>query len=490
MSRSRPTVIDFFSGAGGLSLGFRAAGCHILAAVEANPEAGRSFAENFARLQPEARPEVFSGPDGDLEQPDLLERVDKRVGKPDIVVGGPPCQGFSRIGRAKLASLIGGAPDGPKRKEDLEKQNRLYHRFLEATRLWQPRAVVMENVPGMLSIADRNLWADAAGEVASYGYRVGYAVLNAAWYGVPQFRERLFFIGIRVDLDTSPVMPLPTHRAEVPSGYLKPLRMDEWEPELPFVQHFELPVDLDHGTRSTTTVYEALDDLPALQDHLEPGSEPRRGDFRRKLEYRREPHSPYARLMRRWPGFPETDSVFDHVIRRTPRDYEIFRRMRPGDRYPEALDIARDRLQQALASWPAGSPRPEPDTPEYEDLLTKLVPPYPESIFVDKWRKLIPDQPSRTVPAHLAKDTYSHIHYDSDQARTISIREAARLQSFPDAFQFIGNMGDCYRQIGNAVPPLMAWAIAYTLIKSLGLVGHAAPWEAVPIARVRSSRIG
>jgi DNA (cytosine-5)-methyltransferase 1 len=89
-------------------------------------------------------------------------------------------------------------------------------------------------------------------------------------------------------------------------------------------------------------------------------------------------------------------------------------------------------------------------------------------MFLDKWRKLMADQPSWTVPAHLSKDTYSHIHHDSDQARMISVREAARLQSFPDQFRFQGNMGDCYRQIGNAVPPLLAWSIASTLLHLLG----------------------
>jgi DNA (cytosine-5)-methyltransferase 1 len=91
--------------------------------------------------------------------------------------------------------------------------------------------------------------------------------------------------------------------------------------------------------------------------------------------------------------------------------------------------------------------------------------------FIDKWRKLIPDQPSWTIPAHLARDSYSHIHHDSSQARMVSVREAARLQSFPDAFEFSGNMGDCFRQIGNAVPPLLAWAVAASV---MGLLGHRA----------------
>ena len=105
------------------------------------------------------------------------------------------------------------------------------------------------------------------------------------------------------------------------------------------------------------------------------------------------------------------------------------------------------------------------------------MPPYPEEIFVDKWRKLVPDQPSWTVPAHLSKDAYSHIHYDSDQARAISIREAARLQSFPDAFVFSGNMGERFRQVGNAVPPLLAWAVACSVLESLGYEAKRPEWH-------------
>src|SRR5262249_55491082 len=98
-----------------------------------------------------------------------------------------------------------------------------------------------------------------------------------------------------------------------------------------------------------------------------------------------------------------------------------------------------------------------------------FIPPYDPGDFHEKWGKLDPDRPSWTVPAHLAKDSYSHIHYDSAQARMISVREAARLQSFPDGFLFAGNMGDCFRQIGNAVPPVLAEVIASTVMQSLGV---------------------
>jgi DNA (cytosine-5)-methyltransferase 1 len=116
----------------------------------------------------------------------------------------------------------------------------------------------------------------------------------------------------------------------------------------------------------------------------------------------------------------------------------------------------------------AAGTAPAPETDAWRDLRSRYVPPYDHVEFHEKWGKLRPDQPSWTVPAHLGRDSYSHIHHDSAQARMISVREAARLQSFPDGFAFCGNMGDCFRQIGNGVPPLLAWAIADCVLRRLG----------------------
>jgi DNA (cytosine-5)-methyltransferase 1 len=104
---------------------------------------------------------------------------------------------------------------------------------------------------------------------------------------------------------------------------------------------------------------------------------------------------------------------------------------------------------------------------EYERLKNAIVPPYDAGKFPNKWRKMWRDQPARTLMAHLGKDSYSHIHYDSEQARTISVREAARLQSFPDGFVFSGTMNPAFRQIGNAVPPLLAKALARTILHAI-----------------------
>ncbi len=99
--------------------------------------------------------------------------------------------------------------------------------------------------------------------------------------------------------------------------------------------------------------------------------------------------------------------------------------------------------------------------------MEPLCAPYDPGKFPNKWWKLDPKRPSRTLTAHIGKDTYSHIHYDSRQARTISVREAARLQSFPDGFQFAGAMNAAFRQIGNAVPPLLSFAVAKQVRRQL-----------------------
>lgn len=459
MSRRSATVVDLFSGAGGFSLGFRAAGARILAAVDASEPAGRTFLHNFAHLQRRQPPRVFLGDEGNLEDLDL-ERVAPQAAGPDILVGGPPCQGFSRIGRAKLASLAED-PDAD------DPRNELYSRFVEAARFWRPRAIVMENVPGMLSVRGTNVAELVAGDLASCGYRMGYALLNAAWYGVPQFRERLFFIGVRDDLGVIPSAPVPTHQVELPSGYQRP--PEAITLSFAFMPHFRIEVPLARAQLLATTTSAAIGDLPPIVDHLSGAKQSGRvDDFRFMRQYDGPPISGYARLMRDWPGLHAPPGIRDHVIRRTPRDFETFRRMQPDDRYPEALRIARERFREELARRAREGTAPEEGSVAYRELHRSIVPPYPEEKFVDKWRKLSADRPSWTVPAHLSRDAYSHIHYESEQARAISVREAARLQSFPDGFEFSGNMGDCLTQIGNAVPPVLGWAIASHLLGMLG----------------------
>jgi DNA (cytosine-5)-methyltransferase 1 len=163
----------------------------------------------------------------------------------------------------------------------------------------------------------------------------------------------------------------------------------------------------------------------------------------------------YQTAMRQWPGFESAGGIRDHVIRYLPRDHLVFAEMRQGAEYPEAHATAVSTAERESKKL-----RILAGTKAYEKLYSSIVPPYDVSKFPNRWWKLRPDWPVRTLMAHIGKDTYSHIHWDADQARTISVREAARLQSFPDGFIFQGAMNAAFRQVGNAVPPLMANCIA------------------------------
>jgi len=442
-------ILDLFAGAGGMALGFKAAGGHCLGAVEWDASAARTFGNTFA----DENPIVFGGPEqGDVNNLPVEELLGGLRDSPDLVVGGPPCQGFSRIGRAKQRSLLGeeerilqGGVRNPGR-------NLLYQYFLAVVRQARPQAFVMENVPGMREHIGSDFAHRISREANYLGYNVRYFLLNASWYGVPQHRWRLFFVGLRSDLghNAVPTPPVRTHQAES-SLEAASLPEDPW-----LIAGHGVPTN--KNPLPAVSVREAIGDLPRLKSHLTEGP-----PSELKLPLAKTP-SEYVRQLRTWPALEAPDLLSGNWYRYTSRDFETFRRMAQGDRYPEALCIANERFDEHLATL---SSPPRAGTEEWEALKKEFVPPYRNDAFHDKWRKFVATEPSWTVTAHLSRDTYSHIHYDSRQARTITIREAARLQSFPDAIEFQGNFGDQYRQIGNAVPPLLSRAIATNLLTQL-----------------------
>jgi DNA (cytosine-5)-methyltransferase 1 len=448
-----PTVLDLFAGAGGMSLGLHAAGAKCIGAIEFDQAAADTFSLTF--LNHDLR--VFAGPDeGDVNKVPVNKLLGALPELPDIVCGGPPCQGFSRIGRAKQASLLGeetrikqGGVTDPGR-------NLLYQYFLAVVRHAQPLAFVMENVPGMRQHLGNDFARRIAREAHYLGYNVRYFLLNAAHYGVPQHRWRLFFLGLRSNLghEAIPRPPVRTH-VNGDRAIGSSLPEDPWMiSNIPTVSDPEPQV----------AVRQAIGDLPKLKGHLhDPPSLP--GD--ELLPLRGAP-SAYVEGLRDWPDLETPELLSGHWYRFTPRDFSIFRLMAQGDCYPEALEIAHSLFREKLVSME--SP-PNPGSQEYAELKNHFVPPYRNDAFHDKWRKLVADEPSWTLTAHLSKDTYSHIHYDSRQGRTISVREAARLQSFPDGIEFAGNFGDQFRQIGNAVPPLLARALAEELFRQLRELG-------------------
>ncbi len=466
----RTRVLDLFAGCGGLSLGFHAAGCRIAAAVEFDPDAARSHGTNF-----HPGDERFSlARDIMVTRPDVLTR-ELGLGDPaaafDIIVGGPPCQAFARVGRSKLREVA----DHPEAFRH-DPRARLYIEYLQYVDACAPLAIVIENVPDMLNHGGHNIAGEICDVLARRGYVCGYTLLNAAFYGVPQMRERMFLVAIRKELTGLVEFPVPTHWIDLPPGYegsravaLKLLaHSDGHGPDAFYQPAPEATPDL----ALAITAEEALRDLPPINARaLLRSGELKRGARRFDVPVAYNPVLPasrYGQMMRSWPGFEGREMIHDHVIRYLPRDYELFSRLNPGDQYPEAVQHAEAMFREALADYCRAERCEVANGSEvWLKLRAGVVPPYDPKKFPNKWRKMEADKPARTLLAHLGKDSYSHIHYDSGQARTISVREAARLQSFPDGFVFCGTMNPAFRQIGNAVPPLLAKAVADNLLATM-----------------------
>lgn len=226
-------------------------------------------------------------------------------------------------------------------------------------------------------------------------------------------------------------------------------------------------VEADHVLPGPVTCEEALGDLPPITLHLEGKLKRGARRFEELITYpRKATVSAYARMMRNWKGFESKEGVWDHVIRYLPRDAATFREMPNGGEYPAAHATATAIWERRVREVELRTGR-QLSQVEKDQIHKKTVPPYPTGSFPNRWWKLRRDWPSRTLMAHIGKDTYSHIHYDSAQARVISVREAARLQSFADGFLFCGTMNPAFRQIGNAVPPLMAKRLAETMLTAI-----------------------
>jgi len=481
-----PRFMDLFAGCGGISLGFATAGFELVASVEFDPRAAESHGANFAGISHGANREAhFKARDITKEDPLSIFRdlgiggaVDEQV---DVLVGGPPCQAFARVGRAKLRA------EAHRREEDdadiaflMDGRVNLWQRYLHYVRETKPLALLMENVPDILNHGGKNVAETVAEHLQKEGYVVRYTLLNASWFGVPQTRERMFLIGVHKDLDQDVLFPSPTHFSFLPSGY---------EGTRATARKL-IPQSLIHGLRAetshcwisdpsvgdslppTTTASQALADLPPIYalDLLSRGLISRgRKDPTEPVRYTSGiPTTAWSRLMREWPSFGTEHHTEGHVIRYLPRDYKIFQLMEEGWQYPEVWQFVEEKRQQLMNThWRIGGGK-SLDSAQTQEFIKSWTLPYDPGKFPNKWWKLYKDKPVRTLLAHLGKDSYSHIHFDCEQARTISVREAARLQSFPDGFVFRGSMNPAFKQIGNAVPPLVAYSIAMSMRSMIG----------------------
>jgi DNA (cytosine-5)-methyltransferase 1 len=373
---SEPVVLDLFCGAGGMSLGFAMAGYRIGLGVEKEDLPFQTHSLNFGG-------KCHQGDIRDITNPKSFVQ-DYGLDRVDVVIGGPPCQGFSRVGRGKIRSL---------RRDPAyihDPRNQFYTEFVRFIESIKPSHFVMENVPDLQLYldGDKPLLQKAIRAFEDIGYVADWRVLEAHHYGVPQTRKRLFIVG-------------------VPKGQKVP-----W----PTKTHERKPV----------TVWQAISDLPVIpHGHRkdEMPYQPRRGLSR------------YQRLMRQG----SNGVLYNHQTRwHNEQDLGAFAWLQEGGKYVDLPD-------------------------EYKR--------YRDDIFKDKYWKLYRGRPSWTIEAHIGKDSYRHIYPSRDgeayPPRTISVREAARLQSFPDHFRFCGPFTRQFMQVGNAVPPLLSKAVAEVLRPSV-----------------------
>ena len=369
-------MVDLFCGAGGLSLGFTQEG--FVTALANDIE--ECCVDTYAHNHPETpRAHIIKGDIREVVEhlEDFLKGHDI-----DIVVGGPPCQGFSMANRQRLI-------DDPR--------NYLYKNYVEAVEKINPKFFVMENVKGMLSVAEQ-----VKEDFRKIGYSVEFHILNAKDFGVPQNRERLIYIGNRLDIDN----------------------------ELIFQDIFKLS-----KTIPEFVLKDALYGLRPLQasrvkNSTEQGSEISGYKIEKDSLLKTNSYIEYIN-QGCLPGI-----VINHKARyNNDRDIEIYGRMYQGDKS---------------------------DDPKIADIM-----PYSRrnGIFKDKYFKLEESKVCKTITAHMKYDCNMYIH--PTQARGLTPREAARVQSYPDNYFFRGAYTKTYMQIGNSVPPLLGRAIATAIKKYL-----------------------
>lgn len=434
-----PAVVDLFSGCGGLSLGFKQAGFDIIYGAEIQEDACNTANYNLCWKY---------GHDSTHFCRDITklmsEEISRHIETRDvIVIGGPPCQAYSIAGKAKLKSL------GEDRVHLNDKRGYLFQDFLRIALSLNAVAVVIENVPESVNYGKINVPQTICDILSENAYTARWSILNAADYGVPQLRERMWLVALRNDIGAEFVFPSPTHFGDYLNSALRK--------SLKQCPDFVDPPGLNESIerRPWVTVREALSDLPILMTDTD--QKYRLRPLNLSLTYGTDAEYDYQATMRR----PNTmNGVTGNCFRNNSRDFKTFARMKPGNNYVDACNIAEQRLLEACI---AADIKPDIGNEEYRKLRKAIVPPYEKDNFTEKWKRLDPGKPCRTVVAHMSKDTYAYIH--PWEPRGISIREAARLQSFPDDFQFQGSMGEAFRQIGNAVPPLLAEALAKALMK-------------------------
>lgn len=392
LSGGRPKVLDLFAGAGGFSLGFKAAGFEVVGACELDEWASDTIRSNF----PEET--VLSGDIRKISEADFRNKF----GEVDVIIGGPPCQGFS------IANVGGRKADDPR--------NTLFREYLRAVKALNPELAIIENVAGLLTkrTPEKRLYIDIIQEeLNQLGYETEVALLHAQNFGVPQIRPRLIIIGSRKALRN----PFPSQT------------------------HFAPPENLSVFTNEQTHVplWAAISDLPQIE--AREGAE--------VMEYVRDAENPLQELLR-----AGSQQVFNHrAMKHSARLVSRFSQVKWGG---SGADVVGEFGARTRNGESAGQR------------------------FDQNNRRNFPTKPSHTLPASFYANFIHPLSH-----RNYTPREGARLQTFPDWYRFegkptvisqkllaregrSGEMHLCqYNQIGNAVPPLLAYKIAENLLKQI-----------------------
>jgi DNA (cytosine-5)-methyltransferase 1 len=374
-TKSALTAIDLFCGAGGLSEGFRQAGFQVLAGQDYNEVAGATF----LATHPQAK--FIGGPIQKVHPRDLLKAAGLKRGEVDVLLGGPPCQGYSVYNH---------------QRGENDPRAGLFREYLRIVKGLQPKWLVMENVTGITSIAGGSIVREIEQGMADLGYRVEMRTLKAEEFGVPQERRRVFFIATRSGAPI--VFPEPTHGP---------------------------------GLRSFVTVWDAISDLPPLSN----------GERTETLPYATSPRNAYQRTLR-----GKGTVVYNHDAPRLAR-----------------VNEERMRHIPAGGSWR--------DIPF--DLLPKGMRRAKRSDHTKRYGRPLKTDLACTILTKCDVHWGAFIHPEQDRA--ISVREAARLQSFPDSFMFQGSRTEQYMQVGNAVPPLLGKKVAEAVISAMDIAFFTAP---------------
>lgn len=396
-----PVAIEMFCGAGGFSLGLHRAGFKIIAAIDNNPDALCTYRLNHLEIPDEA---VIENDARDVD----LEKLRNLLGgqKLDLLVGGPPCQGFSLMGnRVPHKYDNGDKKFGSDYIFTEDDRNHLFEAMIEVAGELRPRYVVIENVPGLGSAEiEEKSYAEYIAEcLETFDYQVEVIRLEAANFGIPQKRHRYFIFGVC--------------KGECP------LNLDE-------LKNKSLPED------EKTILKHALYDLPELS--VSDGNW-----VTAHLDSREQAPNLYDQYLGPLKIRGNTQILFNHVSRyNNEDDIRLYSSLRQGETYRQLVD----RLTEELGEKPS---------------FTK----YDTKNFEDKYYRLEWEGQSKTIVSHLHKDGNSFVH--PTQVRSISVREAARIQSFPDDYIFCGSRGPQFIQIGNAVPPVIAEEIGKELIQAI-----------------------